>query len=55
MCTHSRRNPFSLLVAMNDSYGAEGQAFIDDGVSIQTTQSGTYALITFQATQVSMQ
>ncbi|KAL5015728.1 hypothetical protein ScPMuIL_005317, partial [Solemya velum] len=50
---YSRRNPLMLLVALNstDTQGgyAEGELFWDDGVSIDTYETGHYFLAKFKA------
>ncbi|KAL3869416.1 hypothetical protein ACJMK2_042100, partial [Sinanodonta woodiana] len=59
---YSRRNPFKLLVALEDSENtgrgmvADGQLFWDDGDSIDTYENGSYyfARFKFQSNQLKM-
>ena len=52
---HSRKNPFSLLVALDDAISAEGWLFWDDGESLETYETGIYSLLHFQVNNVTMQ
>ena len=36
--TESRKNPFSLLVALDGGGAAEGDLFLDDGEAIEITE-----------------
>lgn len=36
--TESRKNPFSLLVALDEGGAAEGDLFLDDGEAITITE-----------------
>ena len=36
--TESRKNPFSLLVALDESGAAKGDLFLDDGEAIQISK-----------------
>ncbi|KAM5303222.1 putative maltase-glucoamylase 2 [Glossophaga mutica] len=52
MNTHSsRQNLMGLIVALDDTGGAEGQMFWDDGESIDTYENGNYFLANFIAAQ----
>ncbi|XP_066841234.1 sucrase-isomaltase, intestinal-like [Anser cygnoides] len=48
---YSRKNPLSLIVALNDSQLAEGQLYWDDGVRIDAYEDGVYLLTSFTARQ----
>ena len=41
----SRRNPWRLLVALDEVDRASGEVFVDDGESIDTLASGKYLLV----------
>ncbi|XP_033737359.1 lysosomal alpha-glucosidase-like [Pecten maximus] len=47
--TDSRKNPFSLLVALNETGEAQGSLFWDDGDTIGTDTSNKYIFMEFQA------
>ena len=57
---HSRKNPFTLKVALEDSdnhglgWRASGELFWDDGSSIDTYENGNYYYAKFQSDQVSL-
>ncbi|NWX20701.1 MGA protein, partial [Aegotheles bennettii] len=44
---YSRKNPLSLVIALNDSQQAEGQLYWDDGVRIDAYEGGVYLLTSF--------
>lgn len=50
--SYSRRNPFSLLVSMDTNMMAQGDLFLDDGVSVETVANGNYTLLSFAAIKV---
>ncbi len=52
VCSCSRRNPFSLLVAVDGNLEASGSLFLDDGETLNTYESGNYSLIEFTAQKV---
>ena len=54
MCTRSRKNPFSLLIALDDNEMAEGRLFLDDGESLLTYENKKYTLLTFIVSNVRM-
>lgn len=43
----TRKNPITLLVALNSKYSAEGDLYLDDGDSLQTFEQGLYTYIAF--------
>jgi lysosomal alpha-glucosidase len=47
--TDSRKNPFALLVALDDNQSGEGWLFWDDGESLATYETGSYSLLHFTA------
>lgn len=47
--TDSRKNPFSLLVALDEAGKANGSLFWDDGDTIGTDKAGKYTMMEFQA------
>ena len=48
----SRKNPFALLVALDDNQSGEGWLFWDDGETLQTYENGNYSLLHFTAQKV---
>lgn len=49
----SRKNPFGLIVALDDQQSASGQLYWDGGDTLTPLESGNYALFTFTAQNVS--
>ncbi|XP_052407246.1 lysosomal alpha-glucosidase isoform X2 [Carassius gibelio] len=47
--TASRRNPFTLIVALSVGNWAEGELFWDDGESLDTFERGNYSYVLFSA------
>ncbi|XP_064601739.1 lysosomal alpha-glucosidase-like isoform X2 [Liolophura sinensis] len=45
--TLARKGKYGLLVALSDSGEADGELFVDDGVSLETIESGSYSFFTF--------
>lgn len=45
--TESRKNPFGLMVALDDDQSGEGWLFWDDGESLRTYEDGKYSLLHF--------
>jgi alpha-glucosidase (family GH31 glycosyl hydrolase) len=41
----SRNNPWRLLVALDDTQSANGDVFVDDGISKNTVESRVYFLV----------
>eukprot|EP00735_Rhodelphis_limneticus_P011575 TRINITY_DN4693_c0_g1::TRINITY_DN4693_c0_g1_i1::g.19641::m.19641 TRINITY_DN4693_c0_g1::TRINITY_DN4693_c0_g1_i1::g.19641 ORF type:complete len:905 (-),score=248.75,sp/O04893/AGLU_SPIOL/39.78/0.0,Glyco_hydro_31/PF01055.21/7.3e-152,Gal_mutarotas_2/PF13802.1/1.6e-09,Gal_mutarotas_2/PF13802.1/8e+03 TRINITY_DN4693_c0_g1_i1:394-3075(-) len=54
--THTRNNPFRLIVALEQDFHAEGEIFWDDGISAPTDTHYKYSHVTFRAfaSQLSM-
>ena len=50
----SRKNPFALLVALDDNQSGEGWLFWDDGESLATYETGSYSLLHFTARKVNI-
>ena len=48
----SRKNPFALLVALDDNQLGEGWLFWDDGETLRTYENGNYSLLHFTAQKV---
>jgi len=49
----SRKNPFDIIVALDENRGARGDLFWDDGESLQTWEDGIYTYISFLASETS--
>jgi len=47
----SRKNPYGLIIALDDALNATGNFYIDDGDSIEPTLSKSYFEMSFQATK----
>ncbi|KAL1277698.1 hypothetical protein QQF64_024371 [Cirrhinus molitorella] len=47
--TASRRNPFTLIVALSEGNWAKGELFWDDGESLDTFERGNYSYVVFFA------
>ncbi|GIY46213.1 lysosomal alpha-glucosidase [Caerostris extrusa] len=47
----SRKNPFSLICALDEDLQANGELFWDDGDSLDTYEKGNYTLVRFSATK----
>jgi lysosomal alpha-glucosidase len=45
--TESRKNPFALLVALDNNQSGEGWLYWDDGETLATFETGTYSLLHF--------
>jgi alpha-glucosidase (family GH31 glycosyl hydrolase) len=45
--TESRKNPFALLVSLDDNQSGEGWLYWDDGETLATFETGTYSLLHF--------
>ncbi|KAJ8368020.1 hypothetical protein SKAU_G00080480 [Synaphobranchus kaupii] len=52
---YSRKNPLGLIVAMSDDGDAHGSFFWDDGKSIDTYENNQYLLVSFNASESTMQ
>ena len=52
VASFSRKNPFSLLVALDEKGEAMGSMFWDDGESINTVEEGKYNLLGFNYSKV---
>lgn len=50
--TASRRNPFTLIVALSAENWAKGDLFWDDGESLDTFERGDYSYVLFFAEEV---
>lgn len=50
--TASRRNPFTLTVALSVGNWAKGELFWDDGESLDTFEHGNYSYVLFFAEEV---
>ncbi|KAL4237199.1 hypothetical protein ACF0H5_005579 [Mactra antiquata] len=50
----SRKNPFKLLIALDESSTATGDLYWDDGNSINTTETGNYFYSTFKSEKNSL-
>lgn len=50
--TASRRNPFTLIVALSVGTWAKGELFWDDGESLDTFEHGDYSYVLFFAEEV---
>ncbi len=47
----SRKNPFSLVVAMDTSLQANGTLYLDDGDSLDSVSTGNYSLYNLTASR----
>lgn len=52
LCSSSRQNSFSLLVALDDSESASGDMFLDNGDELDSIEKGTFSLLQFNASPV---
>jgi lysosomal alpha-glucosidase len=50
--TETRKQNFTLLVALNDNESANGELFWDDGDSLDPIHNGKYTLVSFNAVKV---
>ena len=48
----SRKNPFALLVALDDNQSGEGWLYWDDGETLATFETGAYSLLHFSVADV---
>ncbi|GIY30637.1 lysosomal alpha-glucosidase [Caerostris darwini] len=48
---YPRKNPFSLICALDEDLQANGELFWDDGDSLDTYEKGNYTLVRFNATK----
>lgn len=52
--TQSRKNPFVLWIALDEDNSSSGNLYWDDGISLQTMESGKYTTIEYQASDSSV-